>query len=302
MWKPTVPAGSPNTTKGDLHGFSTVDARIPIGTDTHVLTADSSQALGLKWAAAAGGGGGGAMDDLTDADTTTVTPVNGDLLVFDGSNWVPYVRSVITTYPGHGDDDEFDDESKTGITELTVSGSATWTESYGVLSAVFDSQSAGDFAAALKSLTPNTAPVTVETAVRFLTRSETNPMIGVGFTDGVVAASNCAATMIATGSLLGQLIFSAASGTLTNMSVPADVGDVELHSDRLWLRCIWTAANTFELAVSADGISWTKFGIADTSKTMTPTHFGVFVSGWSQTFKSTASFDYLRITESDLSV
>jgi hypothetical protein len=48
---------SPLTTKGDLLGFSTVRARIPVGTDTHVLTADSSQTLGVKWAAAAAGGG-----------------------------------------------------------------------------------------------------------------------------------------------------------------------------------------------------------------------------------------------------
>ena len=48
----TIPGGSsPNTTKGDIHGYSTVDARIPIGADTFVLTADSTQALGLKWAA-----------------------------------------------------------------------------------------------------------------------------------------------------------------------------------------------------------------------------------------------------------
>lgn len=45
-------ATSPLTTKGDVWGFSTVDARVPVGTNGHVLTADSSQALGLKWAAA----------------------------------------------------------------------------------------------------------------------------------------------------------------------------------------------------------------------------------------------------------
>jgi hypothetical protein len=51
-----VGGGSPLTTKGDLYGFSTVDARIPIGANNTVLTADSTQALGLKWAAPAGGG------------------------------------------------------------------------------------------------------------------------------------------------------------------------------------------------------------------------------------------------------
>ena len=50
-----VGGGSPLTTKGDLYGFSTVDARIPIGANNTVLTADSTQALGLKWAAPVGG-------------------------------------------------------------------------------------------------------------------------------------------------------------------------------------------------------------------------------------------------------
>lgn len=41
---------SPLTTKGDLFGFSTVGARIPVGTNGQVLMADSTQALGVKWA------------------------------------------------------------------------------------------------------------------------------------------------------------------------------------------------------------------------------------------------------------
>ncbi len=44
-------SASPLTTKGDLFGFDTADARIPIGSNDDVLTADSTQALGLKWAA-----------------------------------------------------------------------------------------------------------------------------------------------------------------------------------------------------------------------------------------------------------
>lgn len=66
---------SPLTTKGDLWGRSTADARIPVGTDGQVLTADSTQALGVKWAAA---GGGGAMTQIasstvTGSPTATIT-------------------------------------------------------------------------------------------------------------------------------------------------------------------------------------------------------------------------------------
>lgn len=42
---------SPLTTKGDLYGHSTVDARIPVGADGTLLTADSTQTLGLAWKA-----------------------------------------------------------------------------------------------------------------------------------------------------------------------------------------------------------------------------------------------------------
>ena len=49
-------ATSPLTTKGDIWGYSTSDARIPIGTDGQILTADSTQSLGLKWATASSGG------------------------------------------------------------------------------------------------------------------------------------------------------------------------------------------------------------------------------------------------------
>lgn len=47
---------SPLTTKGDLWGYSTTDARLPVGTNGQILVADSTAALGVKWANASGGG------------------------------------------------------------------------------------------------------------------------------------------------------------------------------------------------------------------------------------------------------
>lgn len=43
-------SSSPLTTKGDLFGFSTSNARIPVGADGTFLRADSSSATGVSWA------------------------------------------------------------------------------------------------------------------------------------------------------------------------------------------------------------------------------------------------------------
>ena len=50
-WVSVGGGASPLTTKGDLYTFSTVDARLGVGANNTVLTADSAEATGLKWAA-----------------------------------------------------------------------------------------------------------------------------------------------------------------------------------------------------------------------------------------------------------
>jgi hypothetical protein len=48
---------TPLTTKGDVFTFSTVDARLGVGANGTVLTADSAETTGLKWAAPAASSG-----------------------------------------------------------------------------------------------------------------------------------------------------------------------------------------------------------------------------------------------------
>jgi hypothetical protein len=80
---------SPLTTKGDLYGRSTVDARVPVGTDGDVLTADSAQTLGVKW-----------------ASPGSVTPGTGLKLLFSstlGSAAASIDTGASAIAAGHGD-------------------------------------------------------------------------------------------------------------------------------------------------------------------------------------------------------
>ncbi len=73
------PAGtSVQTTKGDLAGFSTAAARVPVGGDGTVLMADSTQGLGLRW-------GAGGLPSNYRSVTTTATAVSGDAIEADVS-------------------------------------------------------------------------------------------------------------------------------------------------------------------------------------------------------------------------
>ena len=69
---------SPVTTKGDLIvGDGTDNIRLAVGTNDYVLTADSAEATGVKWAAAGGGGGASAL--VIEDKTAAYTVVAGDL-------------------------------------------------------------------------------------------------------------------------------------------------------------------------------------------------------------------------------
>ena len=69
---------TPLTTKGDVFTFSTVDARLGVGANGTVLTADSAEATGLKWATPAAAGG------KTLLSTTSLTSTGVSISVNQG--------------------------------------------------------------------------------------------------------------------------------------------------------------------------------------------------------------------------
>lgn len=93
---------SPLTTKGDLWGWDTTNNRIPVGSNGQVLTADSTQTLGVKWAPSSGGG-------------TTLFNITPDL------------HPALPTGVGLGPNDEFEIGSSIDTTGARYSGATAWT-------------------------------------------------------------------------------------------------------------------------------------------------------------------------------
>jgi hypothetical protein len=67
----------PLTTKGDLYGFSTVPARVPVGTNGQVLTADSTATNGVAWATASSGGMTLLSTTTLSGSSTAITSISG---------------------------------------------------------------------------------------------------------------------------------------------------------------------------------------------------------------------------------
>ena len=199
----------------------------------------------------------------------------------------------------HVDDQEFN-SALADNTALTVTGTAVWTVDNGVLSVLYDQQSAEDMAAQIWALTPSAAPVTMEVCVRLLGVRQGYNMVAAGFCDGTVAGSTRSSASLYRDNG-DSLLISATNGTFTSHAAATwDETNSQIGS-HLYLRYIWTAVNTFKALVSTDGVSWTDFDNTAATVSYTPTHFFVMASTWGGIQPSLATFEYIRITESDLS-
>jgi hypothetical protein len=150
-------ATSPLTTKGDIWGYGTSDARIPIGANGTILTADSDETLGLKWAAAAGGGKVLQVVQATYSTPTTIatttmtdTGLSGSITPSSASskilvivNQVLYytrnanqlgvyariMRDATSVYGGTTDYFDFDRDGAGGVVERVTAFSAAYLDS-----------------------------------------------------------------------------------------------------------------------------------------------------------------------------
>lgn len=79
----TAKLTNPLTTKGDILGYDSAANRVPVGANGTVLTADSTQALGVKWVAASGGVATPQAVDWTEGVDSPLVSIRNGLTVYD---------------------------------------------------------------------------------------------------------------------------------------------------------------------------------------------------------------------------
>jgi len=257
---------------------------------------------------------------------TAVTPVAGDWLIgedtsdsdnkkkFDATHflgggdipeWIEYLAARQSDETAHADDDLFTSDSSADYTTQTVSGSAAWTISRGLLSVKFNSQTAGDLSAYLKAITSASAPITIEARMKSWTdhTASYDYDMGIIFTSGTATSSFLYGFSYKTQNDATPQLLSV-DGTLTALTTKrvGSSSNVPIHTGGLYMRVTWVTANTWAVSWSPDGVSYTDYGMADDTSSYTPTHFGFYVTSGGGTVPTVTAFDYLRVYDSDLSL
>lgn len=217
---------------------------------------------------------------LTLAQMLALLPDNtaGDISAVDMRDVVTaIVRGQRAPYSvDDADDVWWEGDLLADFTHVDPTGSSTRTEKDGFLSVSYTGQASLDVGCVLK---PHTFSIgdRFATHVRSLGKDEDiHAMVFLVLTDGTATSSNMAAAMMYQD--LDRV--GAWHGTITNLDTQVwartSVWDWPLAGFHVAIE--YEAANTFQVYLSPDGVSWSDFGAASISKTMTPTHFGV---GWS---------------------
>lgn len=230
-------------------------------------------------------------------DGTTAAPhaINADVIhVAVGDDYRNRWLDVKVDRPWALYDDEFDEAAKDSAwVEVLPSGSATWTQSNGVMSVLGYGQTASDVAVLAKPF-PLLPPQVVETAIRMAGVRDDYTVVGLAFVDGVTVGSSMVMAALRGTVTSGLFYAEQRSGTVTDAT--SNITQVALHMVGPWLhlRLKWTALNTFATEWSPDGVSWSALGTGSISLTFTPTHVGLCFSSWGSANSKVGTFEYLR--------
>jgi hypothetical protein len=240
-----------------------------------------------------------AKSDPPDATIVRPTNWNADHTLIgapDDAIWTPGSNAL-------GLDDEFDDGSLAGawtrVDAAGASGHLTWTESSGALSAAHSSSADGASVqhALVKSIGANSHPLTIQTAVRYWAMyGATYQMLGLVFADGATHGAgkqmiympftNNGSVLI---SLRPYINYS------TGNQSPGDLspGNQPMYGHATHLKLVWSAANTFDMYSSPNGVDWLNHG--QRVYTMTPTYAGIIYSNWGTSTAGVGVYEYFRV-------
>lgn len=236
---------------------------------------------------------------------------------YDGTVAVPHATSAAVTHVAIADDfstrwldviveadsvsgydDEFDDGDMSSWVQTTVSGTASWRESHGVMSCRFKGVGGNQSAVLLHSLDGLSYPIYLTAALRGpIGLQENYWMAGICYTQGTLVNANAIATTLWTNGT--QRYFATRGLVLNNMSTNHHGDDAVWASGGGWthIRLDWIATGLWAAWLSPDGVSWTQCANTNiTSASVTPSHYGLWVSNWNSgnTSQMVATWDYFR--------
>lgn len=256
-----------------------------------------------------------ALAALHNAFDLRAVPSVDDALLWDGTTYT--AATPVSPYAGtwldalfvrpdtvHTNDDEFAGTTiDPAWTETTVAGTTIWTQGLGRLSVQFYGQSNAPQMSTILMPFSVSYPLTIEVAM------QANPMnvsyfaAGPCFTNGVLSTSNILGALEYHNTYDNPYMYfmagTLADGNVTSTSTYA-MSEQPRPSAFWYTRLVWVAANSFKYLFSHDGVSWADY-FGAVAVTLSPTHFGMTVTSWGTSVPQMASFEYIRVTQSDLS-